>query len=95
MPTFSYNYWGLNSDPFAYTADSLQAKLTPQPKRSCNFKVFYLTNPGMVARTYSPSTQEAEVGGLLQIQGQSRFHSEFQVILSYGGKTLSSPHLSP
>lgn len=49
----------------------------------------------MVAHTYNPSTQEAEVGGLLQIQGQSRFHSEFQVILSYSGKTLSSPHLSP
>lgn len=32
----------------------------------------------MEALTYNPSTEEAEAGGLLQIQGQSELHCEFK-----------------
>lgn len=36
-----------------------------------------------MARTYSPSTWEAEVGGLLWVQTQLSLHSEFKASVNY------------
>lgn len=44
--------------------------------------------PGVVAHTCNSSIQEADVGELLQVQGQHGLHNEFQASVGYS-ETLS------